>query len=175
MSNPVIGPRRERQLGALIMIASLAGMIGLGVRLHRTLDSGGRREPAGRSGGANAAPFDESEADAEAAKRRECCEPPDPSTWTSTTAPVRHPIPTRFDLGDPGTGRFLFASACAGCHGAEATGREVNGALVPAIRRDQPAEELARTILDGRGGMPAFAHLLEVQDVRDLVAHLGRR
>lgn len=73
--------------------------------------------------------------------------------------------------GDPEAGRDLFATHCAACHGADAQGARGVPALTGASDR-LGVEGVARTIREGRGGMPAFGDRLEEPEIRDLVAHL---
>lgn len=64
--------------------------------------------------------------------------------------------------GAPRAGAVVYAATCAGCHGADRTGRERAPSLVDVARR-LPADAV-RLVLDwGRGFMPSFAALPEAE------------
>jgi mono/diheme cytochrome c family protein/uncharacterized membrane protein len=73
--------------------------------------------------------------------------------------------------GDAEQGRELFATHCAACHGRDARGSGGTPDLTDATDRLGVAE-VATTIREGRGGMPAFGQRLEDAEIQDLVAHL---
>jgi mono/diheme cytochrome c family protein/uncharacterized membrane protein len=75
--------------------------------------------------------------------------------------------------GDPEVGRELFATHCAACHGSDAQGMGTAPSLVGVPERLGP-ELAARTVRDGRDGMPAFGSRLDETQIRDLLTHLDR-
>ncbi len=66
----------------------------------------------------------------------------------------------------------LFRSNCAICHGAEGTGKEVNGRIVPSLRVGHPTtlpkEEIYRQIKFGKMPMPPFKDQLSEKEIRGL-------
>jgi cytochrome c551 len=69
--------------------------------------------------------------------------------------------------GDPLRGATIFATRCAGCHGADAT-----GGVGPALRGSGlTAAEVAGVIATGRGTMPAG--IVSGQDAADVAAHVA--
>lgn len=73
--------------------------------------------------------------------------------------------------GDPEQGRQLFATHCAACHGPDARGAGTAPDLTGVTDR-LGADQVAVTIREGRGGMPAFGNRLEEAEIGHLVAHL---
>lgn len=104
------------------------------------------------------------------------------STW-GTPAPSLNPPPYDGAKGDPESGKKLFATACAGCHGDEGKGGSVgpiNNSAYLALSSDQV---LRRYIITGRPdlGMPNFAGTdgrpkdfqpLSAKDVDDIAAYV---
>ena len=76
------------------------------------------------------------------------------------------------ELGDVGSGRELFASNCAACHGASAEGRGGAPALI-GVYDHLSVEEVETIIREGRGGMPAFGARLSDSQIEDVVAFLA--
>jgi alcohol dehydrogenase (cytochrome c) len=72
----------------------------------------------------------------------------------------------------PESGRQVFASRCAACHGTAGAGGELGPSIVTRVplRTDQELESVIREGLTG-AGMPAFASL-SMAEVSDLVAFL---
>ncbi|HEY7177603.1 MAG TPA: cytochrome c [Gaiella sp.] len=69
--------------------------------------------------------------------------------------------------GDPTRGARVFASTCAGCHGADAQGK-----VGPALRGSGlTAEEVAAVVASGRGVMPAG--LVSGQQAADVAAYVA--
>ena len=73
---------------------------------------------------------------------------------------VAVPVTADPAAGDPEAGRETFAANCAACHGPDAQGRSGVPALVGVVDRLDP-EQVATTIREGRGGMPAFGGRLD--------------
>ena len=73
--------------------------------------------------------------------------------------------------GAPRTGAAVYATACAGCHGADRRGRERAPSLVGLSARS-PVEQLQQVMEWGRGFMPSFARLSELEQ-RALIEYLG--
>lgn len=79
--------------------------------------------------------------------------------------------------GDARLGAQVFAQQCAMCHGAEGTGGNVMGLVVPTLRdaawHDRMSDnQIAVTIAHGKGGMPAFVGKLEKSEINAVVAFL---
>ena len=69
--------------------------------------------------------------------------------------------------GDPQRGAAIFATTCAGCHGAEAA-----GGVGPALRGSGlRAAQVEAVVAAGRGTMPAG--LVSGQDAADVAAHVA--
>lgn len=72
-----------------------------------------------------------------------------------------------------GDGRTLFAQNCAACH--QASGKGVPGAF-PALIGDKvvtgPAVSAAAIVLNGRGGMPAFAEDLSNDVIAEVLTYV---
>ena len=64
----------------------------------------------------------------------------------------------------------LFRQKCAICHGAEAEGKEVDGKLVPSLRRPEVAQkseqEIYNQIYNGGNGMLPFKGQLSEREIR---------
>ena len=73
--------------------------------------------------------------------------------------------------GDPDSGREVFVSNCAACHGPAAQGAGNAPALSGVVDR-LGADRVAETIRDGGNGMPAFAGRLGEAEIIDVMAHL---
>ena len=71
----------------------------------------------------------------------------------------------------PRAGRAVYATACAGCHGADQRGRDRAPSLL-GMRARMSAEQLQEVIERGRGFMPSFAGLPEAEK-RGLIECLG--
>jgi cytochrome c551 len=70
-------------------------------------------------------------------------------------------------LGDAARGATIFATSCAGCHGADAT-----GGVGPALRGSGlTAAEVEAVIATGRGTMPGG--LVSGRDAADVAAHVA--
>jgi mono/diheme cytochrome c family protein len=81
----------------------------------------------------------------------------------SPSAPAATPAAT----GDPARGANVFATTCAGCHGADA-----QGALGPALRGSGlSADQVEGVIASGRGVMPAG--LVAGQQAADVAAYVA--
>lgn len=75
---------------------------------------------------------------------------------------------------DPAKGRLLYASHCAGCHGA--AGRAVMPGA-PDFNQSQrrlmrPDFTLLASIRGGKNAMPAFQGILPDRDILDVIAFL---
>ena len=68
--------------------------------------------------------------------------------------------------GDATRGATVFASSCAGCHGADASG----GAGPPLAGSGLTAEEVAAVVASGRGAMPAG--IVTGQEAADVAAYV---
>ena len=69
--------------------------------------------------------------------------------------------------GDAGRGASIFASTCAGCHGADAS-----GGIGPDLRESGlAADDVAAVVATGRGTMPAG--LVSGQDLSDVAAYIA--
>ena len=69
--------------------------------------------------------------------------------------------------GDPSRGATIFASSCAGCHGADGT-----GGVGPALRGSGlTAAEIEAIVATGRGAMPAG--IVSGQDAADVAAYVA--
>lgn len=73
-------------------------------------------------------------------------------------------------MGKAETGAPLFASNCAGCHGADGKGK-TGPSLVGRIHDAEP-EVIIGYVVNGKGKMPKFDTLTD-QQVADLYAHLN--
>ncbi|MBI4818033.1 MAG: cytochrome c [Deltaproteobacteria bacterium] len=147
----MLAPDHQKRLGNALLALSLAGAVGLAVHLSLSLADRSEEQEAG-----------------DGRNPLECCMPPDPSRATLTPRET-HPVPDLLG-GDPAHGELLFRGACAGCHGPKGDGSRAFE--VPPIRQSELPETRAAAILDGRGIMPPFAHVLEDSDLRDLVSFL---
>jgi mono/diheme cytochrome c family protein len=80
-----------------------------------------------------------------------------PSVPAAATAPT----------GNAARGAAIFATSCAGCHGADAM-----GGVGPALRGSGlTAAEVAAVVASGRGVMPAG--IVTGQDAADVAAHVA--
>jgi mono/diheme cytochrome c family protein len=69
--------------------------------------------------------------------------------------------------GNAERGAAIFATSCAGCHAADAT-----GGVGPALRGSGlTAAEVAAVVASGRGVMPA--RIVTGQDAADVAAHVA--
>jgi quinoprotein glucose dehydrogenase len=73
--------------------------------------------------------------------------------------------------GSPRSGRAVYASVCASCHGADRRGRERAPSLVGVHERLSMAQ-VQQVIEWGRGFMPSFRRLKE-SEKRALISYLG--
>jgi quinoprotein glucose dehydrogenase len=71
----------------------------------------------------------------------------------------------------PRAGVAVYATACAGCHGADRRGRERAPSLIGLSARVS-VEQLQQVMEWGRGFMPSFARLSELEQ-RALIEYLG--
>jgi len=81
-------------------------------------------------------------------------------------------------------GAALFQQNCAFCHGADGTGRNWIGSFLEPHARDltsdaimkQASDRLEQVVRDGLEGtsMPAWKHVLNDQQIRDVVSYLKR-
>ncbi len=68
-------------------------------------------------------------------------------------------------------GQTLYASHCAGCHGAEGKGGVGPDLSIAGYKYGRSHDEVLTSIRDGRpGGMPAFGNQLSPAQLNDLVA-----
>jgi quinoprotein glucose dehydrogenase len=72
--------------------------------------------------------------------------------WIARMVENRGPGPTEI------SGSAVYAAQCAGCHGPERSGGDRGPALIDVGRR-LSADEIRRTIRNGKGFMPPFAQL----------------
>ena len=88
------------------------------------------------------------------------------------------PDPSGEPAAEPGQdtsrGGSLFASACARCHGANASGTDLGPTLVGAQAMGKDDSALHDTIANGRTGtsMPSWGDLIGSQDVDNIIAYL---
>ncbi|MEM6990919.1 MAG: c-type cytochrome [Myxococcota bacterium] len=76
--------------------------------------------------------------------------------------------------GSASDGATLFAGSCTGCHGADGTG----SGFAPSLYDRVPLRDdrsLLRTLLQGKGNMPAWAETFDDQQLADLRAFLRAR
>ncbi|MCP4516763.1 MAG: hypothetical protein GY824_16230, partial [Delftia sp.] len=75
---------------------------------------------------------------------------------------------------DTSRGGALFASACARCHGANASGTDLGPTLVGAQVLGKDDSALRDTIANGRTGtsMPSWGELIESQDIDNMIAYV---
>lgn len=77
-------------------------------------------------------------------------------------------------------GEDIFRARCAVCHGADGAGKTAAGKKlkVPDLRSSEVQElsdeELAGTVSDGRGEMPAFGKKLGREKIRQVVSYLRK-
>lgn len=66
----------------------------------------------------------------------------------------------------------LFRQNCAICHGQEANGKEMNGAIIPSLRYGDAAkkteEEIYLQIKEGKLPMPSFKDQLSEKEIRQM-------
>lgn len=67
----------------------------------------------------------------------------------------------------------IFRQNCAVCHGAEAEGKEMDGRLIPSLRRGdveaKSEQEIYNQIYNGGNGMLPFKGQLSEQEIRRMV------
>jgi mono/diheme cytochrome c family protein len=94
--------------------------------------------------------------------------------------PTTMPVPVEEDEdeeeavdGDPvARGEAIFAANCSACHGADLGGM-AGPALGPGSNSvTLPDEELVAAIAGGRNAMPAFAGVLEAEEIAAVIAYL---
>jgi cytochrome c551 len=68
--------------------------------------------------------------------------------------------------GDTKRGAAVFATSCAGCHGADAS-----GGVGPSLADGVPAATVLAVVETGKGVMPAG--LVEGQDAADVAAYVA--
>ena len=77
-------------------------------------------------------------------------------------------------------GEDIFRARCAVCHGADGAGKTAAGKKlkVPDLRSSEVQglsdEELAGTVSDGQGKMPAFGKKLGREKIQQVVAYLRK-
>ncbi len=76
-------------------------------------------------------------------------------------------------------GAGIYAERCLTCHGTEGAGDGSRAAFLPGgvtnLRRSSLSEEeLRRVISEGRRLMPAFGAALKEEEIREVVAFIGR-
>lgn len=77
------------------------------------------------------------------------------------------PTPAAAPPGDAGRGASIYATTCAGCHGADAS-----GGVGPALRGSGlTVGEVVAVVSAGRGTMPAG--LVSGQDLADVAAYVA--
>jgi len=72
----------------------------------------------------------------------------------------------------------LFRQNCAICHGQEADGKEMNGAIIPSLRYGDAAKKSEQEIYDqisnGKLPMPAFKNQLTDEEIKRMVKFVRR-
>ena len=72
----------------------------------------------------------------------------------------------------------LFRQNCALCHGAEAEGRQMDGRVIPSLRRGETAQkseqEIYNQIYNGGNGMLPFKGQLSENEIRRMVKFVKR-
>ncbi len=67
----------------------------------------------------------------------------------------------------------LFRQNCAICHGVEAEGKEMDGRVIPSLRRDETAQkseqEIYHQIYNGGNGMLPFKGQLSENEIQRMV------
>ncbi len=67
----------------------------------------------------------------------------------------------------------IFRQNCAICHGHEANGKEMNGALIPSLRYGEAAKKSEKEIYDqikfGKLPMPSFQNQLSEEEIQRMV------
>jgi mono/diheme cytochrome c family protein len=69
--------------------------------------------------------------------------------------------------GDADAGAEVFASTCAGCHGADG-----GGGSGPNLQGEDEVEEVTEVVLYGEEEMPGFDGDLTDQEIADVVAYV---
>ncbi|MBL0312636.1 MAG: cytochrome c [Holophagaceae bacterium] len=77
--------------------------------------------------------------------------------------------------------KLFFQRTCAACHGVDGSGRGLNGQKLPGrVLSDSRWQgtkkdaDLVKSILKGKGGMPAFQSQLSEMEAESLVAEIIR-
>lgn len=73
--------------------------------------------------------------------------------------------------GDAAGGEAIFGETCFMCHGADGTGTERAPSLYDRVPM-RPDESVVRTLIQGRGGMPAWGDTYDDAQLADLFAYL---
>ena len=86
------------------------------------------------------------------------------------------PAETKYDkiaklTGDAANGKTIFDSNCAGCHGADGKSGSAGPNLVEGALTALTTAQMAQSVVDGKGIMPAFTQLSN-QEVADVVAYV---
>jgi cytochrome c oxidase subunit II len=69
-------------------------------------------------------------------------------------------------------GGEIFATNCAGCHGADGSGGNVGVKLAGRVVEEFPeVEDQIAVVTDGRGGMPSFRADLSEEEIRQVVEY----
>jgi mono/diheme cytochrome c family protein len=74
--------------------------------------------------------------------------------------------------GDVTTGETVYYSYCAFCHGADGTGIASGAADLNVALLKLTDDQIALTILEGKGNMDAYASTLDDQQVADVMAYI---
>jgi cytochrome c553 len=72
----------------------------------------------------------------------------------------------------------LFRQNCAICHGAEASGKEIDGKIIPSLRygeaEKKSEQEIYLQIKEGKLPMPAFKNQLTEEEIQKMVRFVRR-
>jgi cytochrome c oxidase subunit 2 len=69
-------------------------------------------------------------------------------------------------------GGEIFATSCAGCHGADGSGGNVGVKLAGSVVEEFPnVEDQIVVVTDGRGGMPSFGGSLSAEEIEQVVEY----
>ncbi|HJL15423.1 MAG TPA: c-type cytochrome [Sandaracinaceae bacterium LLY-WYZ-13_1] len=73
--------------------------------------------------------------------------------------------------GDASGGEAIFGATCVRCHGADGMGTDRAPSLYQRVPM-RPDESIVRTLIQGRGGMPAWSDDFDDAQLADLLAYL---
>lgn len=81
--------------------------------------------------------------------------------------------PGSLPAADYFSGKKVYSRHCVGCHGVDGAG-EAAGApnFRYGTRLLQPDGALFQTIVQGRGGMPAFRGILSEEEILDVISYM---